>query len=52
MKQVTKREIWEEVQKDSFLLLLAKTFGAQQITTRGKTWVKSNQITKTKTTLS
>ena len=36
--KVSKREIWEEIQKDSFLTTLAHKFGCQGAIINGKEW--------------
>jgi len=38
--KVTKKTIWKLVQQDSFLLMLAQTFGAQRIVIKGMEWRK------------
>ena len=44
--KVSKREIWEEIQKDSFLTTLAHKFGCQGAIINGKVWGNDRQSTK------
>ena len=40
---VSKRTIWNLIQKDSFLTMLAKKFKCQGAVIKGKTWSNGNQ---------